>query len=86
MNVLRKSSNEVEATSLAMKRILKNLMEGNAEHALAQEKAVMATSGLALAAQNAIVAVVDFRRLMDEVGSNVVSTVWAESLASTDFA
>jgi hypothetical protein len=56
-----------------MKRILASLMEGNAEHALARENAVMATSGLTVVAQSATGAVVEFRRLMEEVGFNVVS-------------
>jgi hypothetical protein len=73
MDALKRASGDVEATNLAMKRILATLMEGNAEHALAQENAVMATSDLALVAQTATVAVVDFRRLMEEVGFNVVS-------------
>jgi len=73
MEALRKASGDVEATNSAMKRILTSLMEGNAEHALAQENAITATSGLALAAQSATGAVVDFRRLMEEVGFNVVS-------------
>jgi hypothetical protein len=57
-----------------MKRILTSMMEGNAEHALAQESAIVATSGLALVAQSATGAVMDFRRLVEEVGFNVVSS------------
>lgn len=73
MDSLRKASEDVDATNSAMKRILTSLMKGNAEHALAQENAMVATSGLALVAQSATSAAVDFRRLMDEVGFNVVS-------------
>ena len=73
MDSLRKASGNVNATNSAMKRILASLMEGNAEHALAQENAIVATSGLALVAQSATGAVVDLRRLMGEVGFNVVS-------------
>jgi hypothetical protein len=68
----RKASRDVEATNSAMKRILISLMEGNAEHALAQENAIIATSGLAIVARSATDAVVDLRRLMEEVGFNVV--------------
>jgi hypothetical protein len=74
MDSLRKASGDVDATNSAVKRILTSLMEGNAEHALVQENAKIATSGLALVAQNATGAVVDFLRLMEEVGSNVVSS------------
>jgi hypothetical protein len=49
-------------------------MEGNSEHALAQENAKEATSGLALVAQSATGAVSDLLRLMEEVGFNVVSS------------
>ena len=49
-------------------------MVGNAEHALAQENAILATSGLALVAQSATAAVVDFRQLMEEAGFNVASS------------
>jgi hypothetical protein len=76
MESLRKASRDVEATNSAMKRILISLMEGNAEHALAQENAIVATSGLALVARSATDAVVDFRRLMEEVGLNVVCSRW----------
>jgi hypothetical protein len=73
MDSLRKASGDVEATNLAMKRILASLIEGNAEHALAQQNAVVAASSLALVSQSATVAVADFRQLMEEVGFNVVS-------------
>ncbi len=72
MESLRKASGDVEATNSAMKRILTSLMEGNAEHALAQENAKVATSSLELVAQSATGAILDFRQLMDEVGFNVV--------------
>jgi hypothetical protein len=73
IDALRKASGDVEGISLAMKRILTSLIEGNAKHALAQENAVVAASNLALVAQSASTAVLDFRRLMEEVGFNAVS-------------
>lgn len=75
MNALKKASGDVESTNLAMNRILTSLMEGNAEHALAQENAAMATSGLALVAQSATLAIVDIRRLIEGLGFNVVSSI-----------
>jgi hypothetical protein len=78
MESIRQASEDVNASNLAVKRILTSLMEGNAEHALAQEKAIVATSGLALVAEGATEAVVNFRQLMEEVGFNVVSSRWQD--------
>jgi len=74
MEALRSASDNIEATNLAMLRILNSLVEGNAEHAHAQQDAVAAASDLAIIARNANVAVLDFRQLMLEVNFNVVSS------------
>ena len=55
---------------MAVIRILKSLIEANAEHALAQQNAVAATSDLTLATQNANG---EIRQLMDELQMNLVS-------------
>jgi len=74
MDSLRKASVDIDTTNSAVKRILKSLMEGNAEHALAQENAKLATSGLTLVTQSATGAIVGFLRFVEEVGCNVVSS------------
>jgi hypothetical protein len=72
MEALKSASGNVEATNIALTKILNSLMQGNAEHALAQQTAVAATSDLAVIAQNTNDA---FRQLMMEVNYNVVGAI-----------
>jgi hypothetical protein len=51
-------------------RILKSLVEGNAEHAYAQQNAAAATSDLMIASQNANI---EIRQLMAEIRMRMVS-------------
>jgi hypothetical protein len=69
MDAMKSASGNLEATNVAMRAILKIMMEGNAEHALAQQQAIVATSDLAIVSQNTVV---DFRQLMADVGFNLV--------------
>ena len=52
-------------------KILKSLVEGNAEHAYAQQNAAAATSDLMMASQNANI---EIRQLVAEIRMRMVST------------